>query len=362
MADENLPTFELPAQTVTPEGDKNEKSTRQHLWLRKWRILITDANDKKALDVSDLHCTFSVEKKRSVTNFATINIYNLNEETEKKIISTGNRLIIEAGYEGQISVNKNNNTPLSKVVGDDTFKETGKEKQYGVIFDGEIIYPTRHKENNTDFVLTLLAVDGANPLRKNFIAQTHNRGLNQRQIVDIACSKAKVATPQNKISQGLSGQRLPRGKVFFGSPKDIISNVARNNAADWWIEDGQLNIQKLTDNPAGDTIVVSPTTSLIGMPQQTQDGVNFIILLNPAIKIGQTMIRLKNSEIREMQANPGKPPPKLDDERLYQVIQAVHKGDTRGNDWYTEISAISRYGKGVLAAILSNSAQNPQSV
>ena len=35
------------------------------LWLRKYRILVTNKNDRQALDVSDLHCTFEVHKQRS---------------------------------------------------------------------------------------------------------------------------------------------------------------------------------------------------------------------------------------------------------------------------------------------------------
>ena len=52
----------------------------------------------------------------------------------------------------------------------------------------------------------------------------------------------------------------------------------------------------------------------------------------------------------------------LDDEWIYQVIELTHTGDTMGNDWYTSCTAVSRYGKGVLPALMANNAQNPNGV
>ena len=59
---------------------------------------------------------------------------------------------------------------------------------------------------------------------------------------------------------------------------------------------------------------------------------------------------------------PGQQQAPLDDEWIYQVMELTHVGDTRGNDWYTEIQGISRYGKGSLAALLGNSGQNGNGV
>ena len=54
--------------------------------MRKWRVLVVDANDKEALNVSDLRVKFTVKKAREVANFATIEIFNLTAETEQSII------------------------------------------------------------------------------------------------------------------------------------------------------------------------------------------------------------------------------------------------------------------------------------
>lgn len=310
------------------------------MWLRKWRILVTDAEDKVALDLSDLHITFEVRYAREINNYTTLSIYNLNQETETRIISEGDRVIIEAGYEAE---------------GDN------KPTQYGKIFDGRVIYPTRSKNNNTDYVLTLLCIDGKNMLDKNFVSMSLNKGLNQRQLLQAVCDNSKVKVPIDYISQGLSSQQLPRGKVIFGETKDYIADVARGNAAGYYVMDGKLHVTKMTDVATGEALVVTPTTGLIGMPTQTQYGASFQLLLNPAVKLG-TMVQLKNSEMNEYQAKPGQVATPMDDDWIYQAIEIVHVGDTRGNDWYTNVTGVSRYGTGSLAALMSNARQNPNGV
>lgn len=327
-----------------------------YLWMRKWKILVVDAQDKEALNVSDLHVKFTVKKSREVANYSTVEIYNLNAETEQKILQEGDRVIIEAGYEGYLTTAADGTVQEAK---DD--KGNTQEKQYGKIFDGKIIYPSRRKENNTDYVLSLLCVDGDNILNANFVSKTLNKGVNQRQVLDAVCEKCILKIPANNITQGLSGQKLPRGKVMFGEPKDYIADVARGNGANYWIEDGKLNMTKLSDVAQDEAIVQTPMTGLIGMPTQTQYGANFKLLLNPAVHMC-SLVQLKNSEITEAQATPGQQQTPLDEEWIYQVIELTHIGDTTGNDWYTTCSAVSRYGKGALPALLANAQQNPNGV
>lgn len=132
-----------------------------YLWMRKWKILVVDDQDKEALNVSDLHVKFTVKKSREINNYSTVEIYNLTAATEQKILKEGDRIIIEAGYEGYLTTSADGSVQEAKDAEGNT-----QEKQYGVIFDGKIIYPSRRKENNTDYVLSLLCVDGANVLAK----------------------------------------------------------------------------------------------------------------------------------------------------------------------------------------------------
>ncbi|WP_281696852.1 baseplate hub protein [Acidaminococcus massiliensis] len=345
------------------------------LWLRKWKILIADKNDNEALNVSELHCTFEVHKSRDKNGFyATCKIYNLTAATEKQLIDEGDRLIIEAGYSTTVQENANvdssgnvltdEQASAAKASGQTVTSQTvDVELQYGKIFDGQIIWSSRSKESNVDYVLTLTAIDGDSPLHLNFIKKTVNKGLNQRQALQTVCDSAekKIPTNMGTITDGLSLQALPRGKVFFGDPTDYIADICRGNAADYYVEDGNLHVTRLQDISNDEALVVTPDTGLIGMPQQTQFGVAFKLLLNPAIHLG-TLVKLKNSEVNEAQVSPGQQQAPLDDEWIYRVTALTHSGDTRGTTWYTSCQGISRYGKGTLPAMLANSKNNGMGV
>lgn len=316
--------------------------TAPKLWIRKWHILVTtgadtDENGKEtALDISDLHCTFEVHKGTGKQgNYAECRVYNLNAATENKLVAEGDRLIIEAGYESG---------------------------QYGKIFDGQIVWPSRSRENGVDYVLTMLAIDGDFLWNGSFISKTVNRGLNSRKIIETVANDAEEKTPVAGISENLSEQELPRGKVFFGSPYRYLTDACRGNAASFYVEDGELSVTKLIDVSEDEALVLSPETGLVGTPEQIQHGVSFKCLMNPNIKL-KTFVQLKNVTANEATASPGSNAPgPLDDEWIYQAEQVTHRGDTRGETWYTEVQGISRYGKGSLPSLLANAKQNGQGV
>lgn len=375
------------------------------LYLRKYRIVVasstaeidntqpTKGNEKSdtsnenkeyALDVSLLHCVFRVRRGMDFNNHAEVKIYNLNKDTEEKIIKEGDRLIISAGYEGYLNTINLNPEDTKKAVGSnfvskkDSKNKTKEDnnpqqiqesqpKQYGKIFDGQIVQAVRSKENNTDYVLTLVCIDGDTFLNMNFISLSCVRGQNPRNVIDTVVSKAEKPTQVNRVSPTISGQTLPRGKVYFGRPKDILTDVARGNNANVWINDGQVNVTKITDTYTDEALILTPNNGLIGYPQQIQYGVSFRCLLNPKINV-LSMVQLKNTEINGMQLQmnmPGKSQPQtlqLDEENMYQAYEVEHTGDTRGNDWYTTVNAYSRYGKDVVPAMMKGIGSNPNSI
>lgn len=373
--------------------------TGSELFGRAWRIIVEDEKGEKALDVSELECTFQVNKSYDSGGFTGIvKIYNLNADTESAIIMEGYRLIIEAGYSSyelvgdvgtgnsptintgtssssgnEIKTSQSNESVVISGVSGSTNtsntesgaikgQTTAKPTQYGKIFDGQITWPSRQRDG-VNYILTLAAIDGDEPLHKGFISKTVNRGLNARGIIEAAAKNNEKKTLLGTISDGLSEQRLPRGKVFFGNPIGFIRDAARGNDADVYIEDGSLNVVRIPDKTPEEAIVITPESGLIGTPTQTQDGIEFTILLNPNITI-RSLIKLSGiTTINEVENGTGNEKQSaLDDEFMYQVIGLTHSGDTRGNEWYTHIKGISRHGKGALAAMLANADQRGQGV
>lgn len=311
------------------------------LYGRKFRIYVADS-ENNAWDVSLLRCTFSIEKVAlSTANYAEITIYNLTNDTETAIVKSGVRVIVEAGYGGFTDAAEG---------------EQATPKQYGKIFDGEIIQALRSREDNVNYLLTLVCLDGDSFLNNNILKSTLSAGVNQRQIVEHVTSQATKTTEVARVSPELSTQKLPRGKVFFGRPRDYLNDIARDNGANFWVDDGQVYIAKPTDVPINEAIVLTPKTGLIGTPQQTQEGVSLKCLLNPAVRL-MSMIKIDNSYIREAKFRIGQIPSMLDQDGQYQVYKLRHVGDTRGDEWYTEIDAIGRSGK--IPLMMMSAMQNP---
>lgn len=288
----------------------------ESLYGRKYRVLVSNAKGV-ALDVSQLRVTFKIIKTVMMQpNMSEIVIYNLSPDTENTIIREGNRVIIEAGYEGD---------------------------QYGKIFDGNVIQPIRDKEDGTTYKLTLVALDGDRFFNYGLYTGSFKRGLTARQQVTELASKAKIPSGLGDISVGLSNAKLTRGKVIFGLARDYLRQVSKSENATFYLDDGQVNIIKPADVPSGKTFDLTPSSGLIGVPAQGEYGVTAKMLLNPRVRLNK-YVHIDNSLVRAKQVQLGQITRSLDSDGLYRVIKLTHSGDTRGNEWYTEIETITQAG------------------
>jgi hypothetical protein len=103
-----------------------------------------------------------------------------------------------------------------------------------------------------------------------------------------------------------------------------------------------------------EAIVLTSETGLLDPPMVDDKGVRTKCLLNPRIAINGK-VQIDNNEVRlkikkQREAKPGahrKSPAKkrgelarLDPDGVYKTIKLKHKGDTRGDDWFTEATNI----------------------
>lgn len=300
------------------------------LYGRRYRILV--ANSKgTALDVSDLRCTFEVSKTMFQPQFSNVTIYNLNVETENKLINEGDTIYIEAGYEGE---------------------------QYGLIFVGDVVQAIRGKEDGTTYKLTLYSLDSDRQLNIGaFVAFSTAKGLTSRDIVTNVASKAKIPMELGSISEGLSEMKSTRGKVFFGKSQDYLRQIALSNSATFYMDDGKVNIIKATDYPRNEIVDLAPESGLIGTPMQSDFGVTFKCLLNPRLKLN-SLVRIDNRLIQAQMYQFGQIPRSLDTAGIYRIVELRHTGDTRGETYYTECTTVSQAG-GAIPGLLVSPSQDP---
>lgn len=298
------------------------------LYGRKYRVLVSNGKGT-ALDVSDLRCAFSVYKTMMQPQFSTVTIFNLNAETENQIINEGDRVIVEAGYEGE---------------------------QYGLIFVGDVVQPIRGKEDGVTYKLTLNSIDSDRALNFGFVGFSVAKGQTARDHVNQIAAKASIPTQLGSISEGLSSAKLTRGKVFFGATKDYLRQLSQSNAATFYMEDGKVNIIQAPDFLKDEIVDLSPESGLIGTPVQSDFGVKFKCLLNPRLRLN-SLVRINNSQIQAQTFQVGQVPRALDAEGIYRIVELQNHGDTHSDDWYTEATCVSQAG-GVIPGLMSSLSSN----
>ncbi len=295
-----------------------------------------EKNTDKVLDVSDLRVQFSIRRVALYyPNQAIISIYNLTPDNENAIIQQGYRVIVEAGY-------------LSN---------------YGQIFDGDVIMCTRSKQNGVDFVLNILTIDGDQFLNSSFCSFTYAKGQTAREVVKNICNKAS-----NPISLGYTSPILDKiiyskGAAVHGQPKKTLSDIARTINGTWFVDNGTLHIFSYSDsadklpNNLKQAVELTPQTGLIGNPQQVNYGITVRCLLNPKI-MPYGLIYIPSRYITKQMVQIGtfsqgiSTPYTLDPNGIYRVCSVTFTGDTRGNEWYSDIVAVDQGGE--MMSMLTN--------
>ncbi|MCW3543124.1 phage protein [Burkholderia cenocepacia] len=299
--------------------------------------LIIGHDSGDAIDLSALRFTFRVQRGDLQTpNSARIRVYNVSDNTAQKIAREFSRIVLQAGYEGN----------------------------FGIIFDGSLVQVRRGRESPTDTYIDITAADGDMAYNFAVVNTTLSAGSLPEDHVT-ACTAAMYA---QGVTDGyrpdLAGRPLPRGKVMFGMARDYLETVARSTQTLWSIQDGKMQMVPETSYVPGDIPDINYKSGMVGLPEQTQNGITVKMLLNPSIKISR-LIHLNNASVQEYEyslALADQVPNqntryqnKFNTDGYYYVMTNEHWGDTRGNDWYTEAICLAVDATPINTDLLSKS-------
>ena len=286
------------------------------LFGRNYRVIVSDVNGV-GIDVSTLRCTFQIEKSLLETpNYAEIVLYNLSAQTENSIIKEGAKVILEAGYQNP---------------------------QYGLIFSGDIVQPLRGKEDNTTYTLTLVSQDGDLFYNKGIINASFRAGQTQRDVLENIAKQSTNALEIGQLSDNLTPTALPRGKALFGLTRDYFRQIAKSEQAAFYINNNKIEFIKAMDLPTNEVIQLNGKSGLIGMPEQTEEGIQATCLLNPLLDLNK-MVAIDLSSIQRQKADRNSELKNIAGAGIFKIIKIAHKGDTRGDEWYTEFTAVAQTG------------------
>ena len=312
-------------------------------WLRKGSLILGDASGA-ALDFSNLRFTFDVHRAVvAAPNYALIRIYNVNSTTAQKVIKEFSQVVLKAGYEG-------NEAEIFKgqvvyTVRGNNAGELVEGPQHAAIFS--------NRESPTDTFLEITAADGSSAYNfgRGNVSLAAGTGF-EDTINSLApeLKKYNVTIGAIPFDSEVKWPLTPRAQTFSGSLRSVLDEICNTINAKWSIQLGALEIVLNTQFLPGPAVVVGPRTGMIGQPRQTiNDGVEFTCLLNPYIRMNR-LIKLDPQAIQQVA------PPvaygildttqEIDPKGEYRAVKIVHSGDTRGNNWYTYVTAIPKTSPG----------------
>ena len=288
--------------------------------------------------------------------YADINIYNLDSAIQQNLlISTDTQITLKAGFQTGPNISS-------------------------IIWKGPVFQTIYTRENVVDQKLTLhcAALPPGSELPVAF-----SMGPNTSQQWLLARTVEANNLPPMTVNQGTvdatSEQRIaavtyPRGNTVFAKPAKIADQVASSNFLQSFTDVKQMYMTAPDDGNRTPSLTYAPpfppeyaylsndvpdgtTHSIIGTPQQTPEGVIFTVLLDPRLRVGvpAQLVQLVRTNINALTVTPGHEsglPPLMgpDGSNLtFFVKQVRHVGDSRGNDWQTEVTG---WGTGYAQTLL----------
>lgn len=295
-------------------------------YRRKLSVIIGSGPGGPGLEFSQFRVQFTIRRGDTQTpNSADVRIFNLKSTTANTIRSEFTQIAIQAGYDGN----------------------------FGLIFLGSIKQYRIGRIDQKDGYVDVTAADGDQAY--NFAPISASLEANAATSQGVASTLLNAMARFGDVSTtpgyepNLLLNKPPRGRVFYGMARDEMRKFSQQQNCAWSIQDGKLMLIPLTSYVPGEIPLISPSTGLIGIPEQTQNGIEVRVLLNPFIKVGQA-IRLDSTinqyryglDLQSVATNQLLSTSiKTNPDGLYYVMSVNHSGDTRGNAWYTDLTCLS---------------------
>jgi len=282
-------------------------------YLRACSLIVTNSSGN-GLDLSSLRVVFNVKKTSDQTpNSMIVRVYNLTDATQKQIQKEFTKVILQAGY----------------------------QSNYGVIFSGNIKDIKFGRENATDKYIEIFAGDGDEAYNFSVINRTLASGATLKDQINASIDSMSSAGISVGYIEDPTPQALPRGKVMFGMSRDYLRQSALTSVATWSVQDLKVQFLKRTSLLPGEAVVLNSKTGLIGIPIQTNAGIETTCLLNPLLTINAKVSLNENLISGAVDDNAEKPKASFATDGIYRILSLSYVGDTFGTEWYTKMVCLA---------------------
>ena len=285
--------------------------------LRFWKgyayLVIEYEGFERRFDVEDkdgrlLALDFETKMTRSKEpNQGVFNLYNLSASTRLEIETDAKGVRCYAGYDGDAKL----------------------------IYTGDLVFVNSIKQG-PDWLTTLHCGDGFAAFTESVTSKTYANGTEKQVVLDQIASDMGLVV---KATEGAIGGALIGSLSMSGKSKDQLDVLAKDNGAEWSIQDGELNITQIGEPIDDVAVVLRADTGLLEHPTITDKGVNVKAQLNPDIRPGK-LIKLEPVAVSVTPGGDSVPERGRDYAGLYlcQTVQFI--GNNYGGPFDVNIEAV----------------------
>jgi hypothetical protein len=259
----------------------------------------------------------------STPNYANILITNLTDASSQVAFFENKAVTLSAGYADSAEI----------------------------IFQGQIRQARNLRENTTDKLLHILATDAGQARNFARVNKTLPAGHTFKDRAQVAFDSLKqMGVKIGYVAPLQPNVKFPRGFAAFGMAKDLLREICMATNTSWSIQNGTLQVVANDQPKPGNVIVLNSRTGLVGLPVQTIQGIEGLCLLNPRITPG-CLVQIDQKSIQQAAISPGYLSETnnmllqqvgIAADGIYKIFVAEHKGDARGNEFYTSFIGVRR--------------------
>ena len=279
---------------------------------RVCRVIIEGA---RIITIENAKIQFEIVKsKNAKENTAKLEIYNLAPSTRKLITEQDALVRIFAGYANNKGLIEIGQGDISKI---------------------------KHNRDKTEVVTEIYMAEGLRKIRDNplSISFSSKSKLKLGNVLDNLRTKSNNQFVFRLIDVDES-KTIDNGYSDLGSLDQILNNLAIQFGFEWSVQNGTITIKGTKKSLSSEIMLLTPKNGLILHPESVKQvsrrlekssitkqdrKINSVqALLQPHLQVND-IIAIESQDLN------GK----------YEIQKITHKGDTRGNDWYSDMEVIA---------------------
>ena len=277
------------------------------LYLRRV-VLDVEPEGGSGRRIEQLRIKFNIEKTNdSSPNTARIEIYNLSDASRGILESGKTRVILHVGYQDTVEAIFSGD--VSKLTHKNKTKTKTKNKTLSVT----------HHSDGPDVVTTIEVADGDNRYRNARFNSGFPPTTNLQVILDSCQTKLGLA---KGTQEGIPNKTYAHGFSHSGLVREALNDLCQANDLEWSIQNEKLQILPKSAASSEDEIYLTSDTGLIGSPNKTAKGVEFVSLVQPRLIPGKK-VSLSSRLVTG----------------TFKLQKVVHRGDAHQGDFYSMCEA-----------------------